>query len=259
MVNQKRAEKCQSWIKEIKSYQKKAPAIYNQGVKKNDSNFDVNHYFEILDNIELEKGWSADYLYLKDKLGGGPIIIAYPKSRKEKYMQIISNMHNSEEETMSKDYNSRSMMKRFLDRSDVDNYLKHIVLDGSEESYFQFVILAKLGSQFSLFWHAAYNDLEFLCTKAAAEKVIARIGREDEEISTIENNLFDKKTIKKIRGINFEPEIDIRNDKTSVRLVFFTKWGGFVEAEYLISKKQPNQIVEENTVPLVEYDCGYVY
>jgi len=72
-------------------------------------------------------------------------------------------------------------------------------------------------------------------------------------------SLFDKNTIKKIREIDFEPEIDIRNDKAVVRLVFFTKWGGFIEAEYLISKKNPHQIVEENTVPLVKYDCGYVY
>jgi len=168
-------------------------------------------------------------------------------------------MHNFEEERMGKDDNSKNMLEGFLDRSDVDNYLKHVILDGSEESYFQFVILAKLGSQFSLFWHAAYNDLEFLCTKAAAEKIIARIGREGEEVKTIENKLFDKNTIKKIREIDFEPEIDIRNDKAVVRLVFFTKWGGFIEAEYLISKKNPHQIVEENTVPLVKYDCGYVY
>jgi len=66
MKNIKMGENYQSWIDQLKSYQKKAPKLYNPDVKKSDSSFDVNHYFEILDNIKLEKGWSADYLYLKD-------------------------------------------------------------------------------------------------------------------------------------------------------------------------------------------------
>ena len=89
MKNKSRAKKTQSWINQIKAYQKKAPDLYNQDIKRSDSEFNINHYFDILENIKLEEAWLANYLYLKDRLGGEPIIIAYPKSKKEEYAKIV--------------------------------------------------------------------------------------------------------------------------------------------------------------------------
>jgi len=259
MKNMDKAKKFQSWINQLKSYQKKAPDLFNQNVKKSDSEFKIDHYFNILDNLKLEKGWLVDYLYLQQHLGGEPIITAYPESKKEEYKKIINQINDNDFDSTAEEDDSENIINTFLNYNDVDNYLKHVVLDGSEESYFQFVILAKLGTQFALFWHALYNDGEFICTLKAAEKIIDRMGREAEDPESIENQLFDAETIEKVRKINFEPEINIKADKTVVRLVFFTKWGGFIEAKYILKNTFPHQIIGKETERLVEYDCGYLY
>lgn len=259
MKNENRAKKFQSWINQIKAYQKKAPELFDRNVKKSDSEFKLDHYFDILDNIELEKAWVLDYLYFKERLGGEPVIIAYPEIKEAEYKKIIAKIGDNELGSKVQDNDSEITINTFLNFDDVDNYLDHIILDGSEASYFQFVILAVLGSQFALFWHAAYNDKEFVCTQKAAEKLIKRIGVEDEEPESIDNQLFDQETVEQIRKINFEPQINIKENKTIVRLVFFTKWGGFIEAKYQVEKSFPHKIIEVETEPLVEYSCGYVY
>ncbi|TDP25586.1 hypothetical protein [Halanaerobium congolense] len=65
MKNKSRAKKTQSWINQIKAYQKKVPDLYNEDVKKSDSEFNINHYFDILENIKFKESWLADYLYFK--------------------------------------------------------------------------------------------------------------------------------------------------------------------------------------------------
>lgn len=259
MKNMSKAKKIQSLVNKIKAYQKKAPDLFEKDVKKSYSEFKINHYFDILDNIKAEKGWLVDYLYIQQRLGGEPLIIAYPELKKTEYKQLINKINDNELDNNSQDSDSENIIDTFLNYDDVDNYLKHIKLDGSEESYLQFVLLAELGSQFALFWHAAYNDKEFVCTLKKAEKIINRIGRQDEDSGIIENNQFDQQSIEKVKEINFEPEIAVSGDKAVVRLVFFTKWGGFIEAKYEVKKDFPHKIIERETSNLVEYDCGYVY
>lgn len=259
MNNKSRSKKTQSWINQIKAYQKTAPELYNEGTKKFDSEFNINHYFDILDKIELEKRWLVDFLYLQDRMGGGPLIIAYPETKKTKYKKIIDKINDNDLNYKARDYDLENIIDTFLNYEDVDNYLNHTKLDGSEESYLQFVILAELGSQFSLFWHAAYNDKEFVCTPEKAEKIINRIGIVDEKIDNSDSQLFDQDTVERLREINFEPQININEDKAQVRLVFFTKWGGFIEAKYLVKKTFSHEIMERETETLVEYDCGFVY
>ncbi|MGM0502923.1 MAG: hypothetical protein ACQERJ_10385 [Bacillota bacterium] len=259
MTNKSLAKKTQIWIDQLKSYQKKAPALFEEDVKKSDSKFKIEHYFDILDKIKLEKGCLVDYLYIKEKMGGQSIIIAYPELKKSEYKKIITKINNNDIAISNQNSSSENIINTFLYFDDVENYLMHLRLDASEESYLQFVILAELGSQFSLFWHAAYNDKEFICTPEKAEKIIDRIESQDKNINPIENNKFSQQTIKKVKEINFEPEIDISDDKAVVRLVFFSKWGGFIEAKYSIKKTFPHKIIKRETNILVKYNCGYVY
>jgi len=249
------AKKTQSWANKIKSYQKKAPDLFNEDVKKSASEFKIDHYFDILDRVELEKGWQVDYLYIQERIGGGPVIIAYPDSKKEEYKELINKINDKELDYNSRDSNSENIIHTFLNYDDVDNYLKHVKLDGSEESYLQFVILAALGSQFALFWHALYNDQEFVCTPEKAEKIIKRINRSEQEMSFMEDDLFDQQ----LNKIDFEPQITVKADKVIVRLVFFSKWGGFIEVKYQVKKDFPYKIIERETETLIDYNCGYVY
>ena len=255
MNNKSLAKKTQSWANKIKSYQKKAPNLFNEDVEKSASEFRIDHYFDILDRVELEKGWLVDYLYLQQGIGGGPEIIAYPEAKKEEYTKIINKINDNELDYNLRDSDSENIIHTFLNYDDVDNYLDHIKLDESEESYLQFVILAALGSQFSLFWHALYNDHEFVCTSEKAEKIIKRINRSKQEMSFMEDDIF----AEQLENIKFDPQITIKEDKVVVRLVFFTKWGGFIEAKYQVKKDFPHKIIERETETLIDYNCGYVY
>ena len=218
MKNMSKAKKFQAWINQLKSYQKKAPDLFNENVKKSDSEFKIDHYFDILDNLELEPGWLVDYLYLQQRLGGEPIIIAFPESKKREYQKIINKINYNELYSNTQDNDLENIIDIFLNYDDVDNYLDHLILDGSEESYFQFVILAKLGTQFALFWHALYNDGEFICTPEVAEKIIKRMNSGKDEMDFMEDDLFDEQ----LKNIDFEPKINIKEDKAVVRLVFFS-------------------------------------
>jgi hypothetical protein len=255
MKNTSLAKKTQSWANKIKSYQKKAPALFDEDLKKSDSEFKIDHYFVILDKIELEKGWLVDYLYLQRRLGGEPVIIAYPALKKTEYRKLIDKINDNELDYTAQDIDSENVIDTFLNYDDVDNYLNHVTLDKSEESYLQFVILAALGAQFDLFWHALYNDHEFVCTPEKAEKIINRINRSDEDMGFMEDDLFEEQ----LKNIDFEPQITVKEDKVQVRLMFFTKWGGFTEAKYQVKKSFPHKIIEKETKTLIDYNCGYLY
>jgi hypothetical protein len=249
------AKKTQSWANKIKSYQKKAPNLFDEDVEKSASEFRIDYYFDILDRIGLEKGWLVDYLYIQHGIGGGPEIIAYPEAKKEEYIKTINKINDNELNYNSGDSDSENIIHTFLNYDDVDNYLDHVKLDGSEESYLQFVILTALGFQFSLFWHALYNDKEFICTSEKADKTIKRINKNDENMDFMQDELFDQQ----LGEIDFEPQIAINTDKVIVRVVFFTKWGGFIEAKYQVKKDFPHKIIERETETLIDYNCGYVY
>lgn len=255
MNNKSLAKKTQSWTNKIKSYQKKAPNLFNQDVEKSAAEFRIDHYFDILDRVGLEKGWLVEFLYIQQRIGGGPEIIAYPEAKKEEYIKIINKINDNELDYNSGDSDSENIIHTFLNYDDVDNYLAHVKLDGSEESYLQFVILAALGSQFSLFWHALYNDKEFVCTPEKAEKIIKRVNRNDENMDFMQDELFDQQ----LEEIDFDPQITINTDKVTVRLVFFTKWGGFIEVKYQVKRDFPHKIIERETEVLIDYNCGYVY
>ncbi len=90
-----RAEKFQFLIKRLKSYQKTAPKLYDVKNKKTDSKFKINHYFNIFDKLSLEEGWTADYLYFQERIGGEPIIISYPQNKREEYAKKINYRFNT--------------------------------------------------------------------------------------------------------------------------------------------------------------------
>jgi hypothetical protein len=48
-------------------------------------------------------------------------------------------------------------------------------------------------------------------------------------------------------------------DNVKIRVVWFTKWGGFFESWITMKKTFPHQILERNDENLLEYDCGVMF
>jgi hypothetical protein len=123
-----------------------------------------------------------------------------------------------------------------------------IMTDDSEEGYLQLVILATLVDQFYLFWHGLYNDSIVMCDPSDIEKAIDAVERFDIQLPD--------DVVQAAEQISFEPLARLDQETASVRFVTFTKWGGFVEVWYVISREYPHHVLDGGNRILVEYDCG---
>jgi hypothetical protein len=121
-------------------------------------------------------------------------------------------------------------------------------VDGTAEGYFELVVLSIVANQFYLYWHALYNDKKVVCDREAVEAVI-------EELSTNMSTEVKREAL----GLDFEPRVEFEDEVVRVRVVTFTKWGGFFQEEYTISRSFPHLILEHEEEQLVPYNCGVVF
>jgi len=183
--------------------------------------FDLNDYFYYLDRIWVEDGYCFSFDYYKEHMGSEPILVIYPKDE-------IPDI--------------RSLELRS------NKYLEHIQLDGTLESYLQYTILKIIGGQFALGWHANYNDTEIVLTTKKISEIIKKV-----------NNNFDTEEKEKALAIDPLPEFIIEKNQVSVKIILFSKWGGFTEKTYQIEITAPNNIKAIEERELAQYHCGYLY
>jgi len=100
---------------------------------KTGSEFDVMQYFRVLDHLSMQPGYVLDYVYRYDGMGGYPVLYVRPAGQPP--------------------YATEADLAA---GGDSTGYLDFVQTDDTPESYFQFVVLATMGSQFYLFWHANY-------------------------------------------------------------------------------------------------------
>jgi hypothetical protein len=201
--------------------------------------FDPNQLLEPLDHLSMEAGYVLDFVYVNDGLGGYPILYARPKtqpsySNLEEYQQDMADCGETDE-------------------TPACNYLNFVISDGSEEGYFQWVLLRMMGDQFYLFWHANYNDAEIIANKDRLNELVTFI--EDTDFGYP----FSAAQKLKINLINPIPTVTIKDDHVTVRVVWFTKWGGFIESTYTLSREAPHEVINLEMEELVPYDCGVMF
>ena len=61
------------------------------------------------------------------------------------------------------------------------------------------------------------------------------------------------------RAIDPSPHVIMDEKTVTVRVVWFTKWGGFFETRYKMDKNFPHTILETIRSTLLEYNCGVVF
>jgi hypothetical protein len=198
---------------------------YHGDVVRNEDDFDVNVYFGALTHLSMEPGYVLDYLYQMDGLGGAPFIYARPVDR----MPYAS-------------------LDEYADSRD---YLSHIKTDDTREAYFQFVALMIMDGQFYLYWHAAYNDTTIVCEKDSLERTMSAAG------SAFGGSGLPTSVQSQARKLDLTPTVEFPDDSTAiVRVVTFSKWGGFAESRYAVSRRFPHTLVRETAKTMIEYDCG---
>jgi hypothetical protein len=200
------------------------------GIKTGDE-FDANDYFSVLSHVSIQDGYVLDYVYPIDFLGSSPVLYARPE-----------------------DQPAFSSLEEIPENMELPDFREHIVVDDTEQGYFEYVAMDIMASQFYLVWHANYNDTEIVCNSREVNDIIASVN------SGGFGNEFDFAQQTKARTIrNIEPSVNLTDDSANVQVVIFTKWGGFYRLTYTISRSFPHTITDVREENLVPYDCGVMF
>jgi hypothetical protein len=202
--------------------------------------WDVNAYFGVLTHLSVEPGYVIDYFYSYEGMGGHPFVYARPsdKSPYASFEEYLANVPGGAPDSASQSEYT-------------DEYLNHIKIDDTPDGYFQFVALRIMDNQFYQFWHAAYNDTTIVCDDDGLKQTLSAAD------DAFEGGGVPGSVRNAASKIDLAPTVEFLDDATAlVRLVTFSKWGGFVEIRYTIGRAFPHSIVSSETETLVEYDCG---
>jgi hypothetical protein len=216
------------------------PEHYPNGdLLRRDGEFDPNRYFQVLDHLSLADGYTLEYVYFMDELGGRPMLYANPAGQTayatyEDFLDGIGASYSGERSYQTPPY--------------AYMYLDYLRADDTPEGFFEFLSMALLGDQFYLFWHALYHDEVFLCDESDLAYVQASM--DDFELT------FPEGTTDAARALDLSPQIAVGETSVMLRFVWFTKWGGFLEGVYVMDRQDPANLLDVQVNPLIEYDCG---
>lgn len=206
------------------------PQFDEPNATKRGGEFDANRIFEALPHVQMRDGYTLDYVYHQDRMGGYPMLYARP---------VAQRPYRDEAE--------------YRAAPDQPNYLSFVAPQDTAEGYLEYVILAQSANQFYLDWHANYNDWQVVCDRDAIEDVIrslddARPGRPMTDAQQ-----------QAARAITDPaPSVVLDDTSATVTMLVFTKWGGFYRRTLTINRSD-HAIVDESNRPLVEYDCGIAF
>jgi hypothetical protein len=201
--------------------------------------FDPNKVFEIFDHLKMEEGFTLDYVYDANSMGGYPELYAR-RIDSERYETLL-------------DY-TEAHPECFEDGAPTDCfYMNHVKADDTEEGFLQLVIFYRMGDQFYLVWHANYNDAVVIVGNEGLEKIIKE--RSDTSFGAQFTNLQQNEA----KRIDPTPEVIFNDKSVTVKLVWFTKWGGFYKTTYQVARQFPHLIQTIETENLLEYECGIMF
>lgn len=197
---------------------------------KKGGEFDVMQYFSILDHLSMQAGYVLDYIYHFDGMGGSPILYVRPASQPP--------------------YTSEADLAAL---GETPSYLYYVRTDDTPESYFQLAVLSLMGSQFYLYWHANYNDSQIICDIADVTDIVSSLdGEFGYPISLISS-------IRASFLKNVGPVVNFGSQTAEVRVTTFTRWGGFYQQTFTISRSIPHTILDVQEKNLVPYECGAMF
>ncbi len=222
---------CHELVNGVKAIQPdKIPEYMMNGEDRLGTEFDANQYFSVLPDLGMQDGYVLDYHYFYAGLGAGPELYAHLSGEPP-----LLSAQGLPPGTKLADYQGR------------------LVVEDTPQGYFQNAVLSTMASQFYLYWHANYNDDQIICDAADVKRVIESIN--DEEFG----KKFSALQALQARSIpGLEPSVELLEDQAVVRLVIFTKWGGFYRRTFTIDRAFPHTLNMEDE-NLVQYDCGIMF
>ncbi len=193
--------------------------------------FDPNEYFAVLDHLEMEAGYTLDYVFA---YRGGPIL--YARHIDQPPYSDINDLDEATGGTyIVGDYDLV-----------VPNYLNYVFVDDTREGYLQFILLLIHGAQFYRRGHASYNDSEVVCNQGGIDDLFSRPPVYGYELP--------KAIHYQTRVLDVTPQVTLRHRTATVQVVTFTHWGGFYEGIFTISRDFPHQVLDFTVKELIPYN-----
>ena len=126
-----------------------------------------------------------------------------------------------------------------------------IIIENNAESFFQLAVFTKVVHQFYLWWHANYNDHQFVVNIDSSQAILKGIKREKGLYGiSMENR-------DKINQLDFNPQVECFEDCGKVYYFMFSNWGGLSQETATIYC--PKLRIEIKKKTMVSYDCGICY
>ena len=197
---------------------------------KLDNDFNPNQYFTALKHLSLRPGYVLDFVYYLAGGGGEPIL----------YVRSVNQ----------KPYVDYEDFVSATGEQDLDQwrygFINDIQADDSEEGYFELIVLRTMGAEFYQFGLASYNDSEIVGDQSGLNTLSAW--------PNIPNNVQQK-----ARNINFQPIITMRSDTVQIKIILFSKWGGFSRETLIVDRKFPHKMISDQSEILVPFESDLQY
>jgi len=209
---------------------------------RQDSDFNVSTYFEVLQHVRVADGNVLDYVYHFDGMGGFPSLHVRPEDD--------GPFKTSEE------YAAHC-------RQDACSgyFLNDIINEDTPRGYMEVVVLDVMAEQFYLWWHAAFNDLQIVCDQSTLDEDI---------VSLVENEMSDwgedvgpgAEFLELVSNstIDLTPTVECvmtsdNREAALVRAVTFTKWGGLYRSSWTITSNSSHR-QDDNLIP---FEVAWVF
>lgn len=209
--------------------------------------FDPNTYFTVLEHVSLATGSVLDYVYYRDGLGGHPCL----------YIRKATDSALPDYPAYEKVYGEHRMY------GDVRRILDALQLDGSPESYFEFVVFAELAGMFQLYWHSAHHR-EIVVTKddlvrlldtwwhtAAKPEVGSRPWGLDKHRRVF--NRISPVDRSKVLQADPKPSVEMGTANAGVSIMLFSEGRGLLRRKYRISRVHPRRLLDTPTEELLPH------
>ncbi len=179
---------------------------------KTGEEFDPNEFFTVLDRLHTEEGWTLDFTYLYAwDMGGETTLVA---------RKTDSPLCQSDPEHPCV----------------TESFLKHVLVDGSREGWFQLQVLRLMGQEFYCDWHGCSG----MIILPSHEGLVAWMEGQMKHFAPGEDNGFDEEAI---AALAVDPVVEVHDDWVHVDFVWFARGSGIVRSVTDISTAPPYSTV----------------
>lgn len=203
--------------------------LLKENPQRNGSEFDPNTYFDVLTRLRMAEGFVLDYAYSYCSSGAKPYLYA----RRKDSTHVLT-------------------LRDVSEWSDSSQLLTYVVADGSPESFIELVAFHHMASQFYLYWHAGYNDVNIL----TRPMLIDSANPEECDIDPAE---LTQEQIEGFHHLSAAPSATLKGDIAIVDYCRFSDFRGLKRVRASYCRQPPHLLYDVEVIGEVDYRCSICF